>query len=144
MLRHPRWARVALLGAVLGLLPVCAEAQGSLASAAERARRAWQTHQPAELVGRSPRVTLSLPATAPAEALGPAQAMALFDDLFAQAVELEIVVRAVRSTRADAGYAELRRRFRLVGTQEVAAQTILLAFRQIGDVWLLAEVRVLQ
>jgi len=89
-------------------------------------------------------VTISLPATAPAEALGPAQAVALFEDLFAQAVELEIVVRAVRSTRADAGYAELRRRFRLDGTQDVAAQTILLAFRQIGDVWLLAEVRVLQ
>lgn len=120
-------------------------AQASLESAAERARRAWQAHEPADLVGRTDRLSVSLPAMAPSEALAPAQAIALFRDLFGKAVELETSIRAVRETAVGVeGYAELRRRFRAAGTQEVAQQTILLAFRRQSGQWVLHEVRVLE
>lgn len=140
-----RMSRGMLLGVLLCLFaPAVAAAQTTLAAAAERARRAWQAHHPEELVGRSPRLTLSLPAMAPADALEPAQATALFRELFSRGTELETVIRAVRTTGAGEGYVELRRRFRLAGTQEVAQQTVLLAFRLSGEQWLLAEVRVLE
>lgn len=140
-----RLIRIALLvaGFAAGSRVTPVQAQGSLAAAAERARRAWQSHQPEDLIGRSGKVTVSLPATAPSDALEPAQATALLKDVFDKATELETVIRAVRSTAPDAGYVELRRRFRLVGTQEVGQQTILLSYRRVGAVWFLGEVRVL-
>lgn len=141
-------ARVSLgvLVALVGLLGApAAAAQASLESAAERARRAWQAHAAADLVGRTDRLSVSLPAMAPSEALAPAQAIALFRDVFGKAVELEISIRAVRETAVGVeGYAELRRRFRAAGTQEVTQQTILLAFRRQGGQWVLHEVRVLE
>lgn len=137
-----RLGAVALL--LLAAVPAL-HAQASLESAAERARRAWQAHEPSDLVGRTDRLSVSLPATAPSEALAPAQAIALFRDLFGKAVELETSIRAVRETAIGVeGYAELRRRFRAAGTQEVAQQTILLAFRRQAGQWVLHEVRVLE
>src|SRR2546423_14809505 len=59
-------------GRVLGALllvaagaPAPARAQGSLAGAAERVRRAWLAHDVQAIVGQSPRVVLQIPGAEP-------------------------------------------------------------------------------
>lgn len=135
--------RVCCLLAVLGLPASSLSAQSTLAAAAERARRAWQAQQPAELIGRTERVTISMPGVVPSEALGAAQASAMFREVFAKATELETTIQQLTEVTPDEGSVELRRRFRPAGTQEVHRQVVLLAFRKRAGTWLLQEVRLL-
>lgn len=137
------WARyLAVLGLFAWPAPPAA-AQSTLAAAAERARRAWQAQQPAELIGRTERVTISMPGVVPSEALGAAQASAMFREVFARATELETTIQQMTEVTPDEGSVELRRRFRPAGTQEVRRQVVLLAFRKRAGTWLLQEVRLL-
>ena len=69
--------RQILMAVTLVGVPVGVMAQGSdLDQAAERARQAWASHNPAALVSNSPRLLIQLPGADPAVALGPAQAAA--------------------------------------------------------------------
>lgn len=135
--------RAIRLAGLLGLLTSPLAAQSTLAAAAERARRAWQAQQPAELIGRTDRVTISMPGVVPSEALGAAQASAMFREVFAKATELETTIQQLTEVTPDEGSVELRRRFRPAGTQEVRRQVVLLAFRKRAGTWLLQEVRLL-
>lgn len=135
--------RQILTALVLSIAPAITLAQGGdLAAAAERARRAWSSHNPAALVADSPRLLIQLPGADPAVALGPAQAAALLADFLASAQEVETVVLAAREVGPGRGYVELQRRYRVVGTQEVRAQVLLLGYRMDAGGWSLVEFRV--
>jgi hypothetical protein len=130
--------------AVLGLmaLPVSAVAQQGLEQAANRARRAWLSHNPAALVASSPRLLIQLPGADPSVALGPAQAAALLADFLEPAQEVEVVVRAAREVEPGRGYVELHRRYRVTGTQDIRSQVLLLGYRLERGGWSLVELRV--
>src|SRR5918998_2096777 len=116
---------------------------GRLVEAAERAREAWFTHDPAALIAESPRVLIQLPGADPSVALGPAQAAALLMDFVSSAQEVEVVVRAARQVESGRGYVELQRRYRLTGTQDVRSQVLLLGYRLGVGGWSLVEFRVI-
>ena len=126
------------------VLPASARAQAEpgLAVAAEQARSAWFAHDASGLVADSPRLLLQLPGADPSAALGPAQAAALLSDYLASAQEVEVVVRAAREVEPGRGYVELRRRYRVAGTQEVRVQSLLLGYRLARGGWSLVELRV--
>ena len=128
---------------LLLLPPVAGRAQeNSLDEAAEAARRAWFAHDPASLVGESPRLLVQLPGADPSIALGPAQAAALLADFLAPTQEVEVSVRAARQVEAGRGYVELLRRYRVAGTQDVRSQVLLLGYRRGRSGWSLVEFRV--
>jgi hypothetical protein len=122
--------------------PVSAMAQQGLEQAANRARRAWLSHNPAALVASSPRLLVQLPGADPSVALGPAQAAALLADFLEPALEVEVVVRAAREVEPGRGYVELHRRYRVAGTQDIRSQVLLLGYRMEGGGWSLVELRV--
>jgi hypothetical protein len=128
---------------ILVVAPASAAAQQSgLEHAAEQARRAWYTHNPAGLVANSPRLVIRLPGADPSVALGPAQAAALLADFLAPAQEVETLVRAAREVEPGRGYVELQRRYRVTGTQDVRDQVLLLGYRLDRGGWSLVELRV--
>jgi hypothetical protein len=116
---------------------------GALVEAAERAREAWFTHNPAALIAGSPRVLIQLPGADPSVALGPAQAAALLTDFLSPSQEVEVVVRAARQVETSRGYVELQRRYRVTGTQDVRSQILLLGYRRGAEGWSLVEFRVI-
>jgi hypothetical protein len=116
---------------------------GALVEAAERAREAWFTHNPAALIAGSPRVLVQLPGADPSVALGPAQAAALLADFLSPSQEVEVVVRAARQVETSRGYVELQRRYRVTGTQDVRSQILLLGYRRAAGGWTLVEFRVI-
>jgi hypothetical protein len=113
-----------------------------LDEAAERARQAWFSHDPAALVADSPRLLIQLPGADPSAALGPAQAAALLADFLAPAQEVETLVRAAREVGPGRGYVELQRLYRVAGTQDVRVQALLLGYRLEDGGWNLVELRV--
>ena len=124
-------------------LPTAGMAQDSrLDQAAERARRAWVAHNPAQLVADSPRLLIQLPGADPSVALGPAQAAALLGDFLAPAQEVETLVVAAREVGPGRGYVELQRRYRVSGTQNVRTQMLLLGYQLGKGGWSLVELRV--
>lgn len=116
-------------------------AQADLGQAAERARRAWVSHDAPGLVSGSPRILVQLPGTDPSGALGQAQAAALLRDYFASAQEVEAKVRSAREVEPGRGYVEIERRYRVAGTQDVRSQTLLLGYRMTPTGWILVELR---
>ena len=128
---------------LLMTLPVLVSAQeGDLRGAAERARRAWFTHDVGALVAESPRLVIQLPGAEPSVALGPDQAAALLSNFLDSGQEVETVVRAARQVGPSRGYVELQRRYRVAGTQNVQRQVLLLGYRRIQGGWTLVEFRV--
>jgi hypothetical protein len=132
-----------LITNAVGLRAQDGRLDGRLIEAAERAREAWLTHNPAALIAESPRVLIQLPGADPSVALGPAQAAALLLDFLSAAQEVEVVVRAARQVEAGRGYVELQRRYRVTGTQNVRSQVLLLGYRLGADGWSLVEFRVI-
>jgi hypothetical protein len=123
--------------------PVLVSAQqGDLRAAAERARRAWLSHDVGALVAESPRLVIQLPGAEPSVALGPDQAAALLSNFLDSGQEVETVVRAARQVGPSRGYVELQRRYRVAGTQNIRVQVILLGYRRIQGGWRLVEFRV--
>jgi hypothetical protein len=134
-----------MVGLALGvaLAPVAAHAQErDLDAAAELARQAWVSHDADGLVASSPRLLVQLPGADPSAALGPDQAAALLEDFLAPAQEVDVQIRAAREVEPGRGYVELRRKYRIAGTQEVRDQSLLLGYRQGTAGWLLVELRV--
>jgi hypothetical protein len=135
--------RPILIALAIATVPTASIAQGSdLDKAAERARQAWSSHNPAALVADSPRLLIQLPGADPAVALGPAQAAALLADFLAPAQEVETLVVAAREVGPGRGYVELQRRYRVAGTQNVRVQVLLLGYRLDPGGWSLVELRV--
>lgn len=119
-----------------------AMAQSRLLDHAEQARVAWQDHDVLAIVAGATRLRLHLPGMDASAPLGRAQAAAMIEEYLESADELAVTLR--RSEELDKGraYIELERRYRMVGTQEVLVQYLLLDLLRVGDDWLLVEIRV--
>ena len=127
---------------VLAVVPALGNAQGNdLDQAAEKARQAWFAHNTAALVAESPRLLIQLPGAEPSVALGPDQAAALLSNFLSNGQEVETVVRAAREVAPSQGYVELQRKYRVVGTQNVRTQVLLLGYRRSQGGWTLVEFR---
>jgi hypothetical protein len=131
----------AALALFLAAFAPVAAAQRDLGQAAERARSAWASHDAPALVSGSPRIFIQLPGTDPSGAFGQAQAIALLRDYFASTQEVDTNVRSAREVEPGRGYVELQRRYRVSGTQDVRAQTLLLGYRMTKEGWVLVELR---
>jgi hypothetical protein len=135
--------RAVLIALAVLLAPAIAPAQQArLADAAEEARQAWFAHDARGLVADAPRLLVQLPGADPSVALGPAQAAALLTDFMVQGQEVETVVQAAKEVEPGRGYVELRRRYRIAGTQDVRTQSLLLGYRLLGSGWRLVELRI--
>ncbi|HKP50155.1 MAG TPA: hypothetical protein VJU17_09095 [Gemmatimonadales bacterium] len=127
---------------ILAAAPALGNAQvNDLDQAAEKARKAWFAHNTAALVAESPRLLIQLPGAEPSVALGPDQAAALLSNFLSNGQEVETVVRAAREVAPSQGYVELQRKYRVVGTQNVRTQVLLLGYRRSQGGWTLVEFR---
>ena len=127
---------------LLAVAPALGNAQDNdLDQAAEKARQAWFAHNTAALVAESPRLLIQLPGAEPSVALGPDQAAALLSNFLSNGQEVETVVRAAREVAPSQGYVELQRKYRVVGTQNVRTQVLLLGYRRGQGGWTLVEFR---
>lgn len=135
--------RAVLIALAVLLAPAVAPAQQArLTDAAEEARQAWFAHDARGLVADAPRLLVQLPGADPSVALGPAQAAALLTDFMVQGQEVETVVQAAKEVEPGRGYVELRRRYRIAGTQDVRTQSLLLGYRLLRSGWRLVELRI--
>lgn len=131
-----------VMAMILAAAPALGNAQGNdLDQAAEKARQAWFAHNTAALVAESPRLLIQLPGAEPSVALGPDQAAALLSNFLSNGQEVETVVRAAREVAPSQGYVELQRKYRVVGTQNVRTQVLLLGYRRSQGGWTLVEFR---
>jgi len=131
-----------VMAMILASAPALGNAQGNdLDQAAEKARQAWFAHNTAALVAESPRLLIQLPGAEPSVALGPDQAAALLSNFLSNGQEVETVVRAAREVAPSQGYVELQRKYRVVGTQNVRTQVLLLGYRRSQGGWTLVEFR---
>jgi len=122
--------------------PLLGQAE-ALAEAGEVARDAW--HRQATEVMMEPAIEgirLQLPGADPSGTLSQAQGAALLAEYLSGAEEVETTVRAARVVAAGRGYVELRRRYRVAGTEEIRTETVLLGYREEADRWVLAELRI--
>ncbi len=116
-------------------------AQGSLADAAERARSAWLAHDPQHLIGQGGSVVLQIPGADASVPLDRAQASELLRRHWRNAVERSLTLRGVHELGSGKGYAELQRRYVVVGTSDERQETLFLGFRSGGGSWRLVELR---
>ena len=133
-----------LTAMMLSASPGSAQAPGDLSAAGESARAAWEKRDFGALLGSSTRIQLRLPGADPSTAVGQAQAVALLQAYVRGTREVELQVESAKEVGPDRAFVELRRRYRVDGTDEVRAEGVLLGYRRArGDGgWRLAELRV--
>lgn len=133
-----------LAALMLGAAPSQAQAPGDLSAAGESARVAWERRDFGALIGSGARIQLRLPGADPSTAVGQAQAVALLKAYVRGTLEVELKVESAREVGPDRAFVDLRRRYRIDGTEEVRTERILLGYRRArGDGgWRLAELRV--
>ncbi len=132
-----------LLVGLLLLLPATLRAQAvSLRTVAEQIRGFWQSQDSRGLVSQGSQLLLQLPEADPSAPVGRDQAAKLLRNYFNHADEVETRVTDVREMDGGLGLVELRRQFRVRGTQETQEQRILLSYHASGNGWTLVELRI--
>jgi hypothetical protein len=127
-----RWALVAL-AVVLAQDPK---------AALDRLRASWSRQDAAGIVAGATRVVVQLPGEAATAPLATEQAARALGRLFVDANEVGFEVDAVRSLGNETVYAEMRRRFRVRGSDGTVEQRVFAAFRLDGGRWRLVELRI--
>ena len=135
-----KWLIIALVFLVPG--PAPAQEVQPLRAVAEETRTYWLGQDAAGLVARSPQLVIQLPGADPSAPVQRQQASKLLRDFFERAEEVEIVLYDAREMEDGRGLVELRRRYRVRGTQDVREQLLLLSYRRSGKSWTLVELRV--
>jgi hypothetical protein len=107
-----------------------------------RLRTSWSRQDAAGVVTSSTRVVIQLPGEAATAPLSSDQAARALARLFVDATEIGLDVDTVRTLGHEAVYAEMRRRFRVRGSEGTMEQRVFAAFRLDGDRWRLQELRV--
>jgi hypothetical protein len=105
-------------------------------------REAWSRQDATGIVAGAPRVVVQLPGEAATAPLSADQAGRALDRLFRDASELGLDVDAVRTIASETIYAEMRRRFRVRGSEDTVVQRVFAAFRLEGGQWRLTELRI--
>jgi hypothetical protein len=130
----------------LWLIPAAMEAQQPprqpLREVAEASRAAWQRQDAAGLVAGSPQLIIQLPDADPSAPVQRRQASKLLEDFYHRAEEVETLLADARELDNGWGLVELRRRYRVKGTQDTREQRLLLSYRRSGRSWTLVELRV--
>ncbi len=135
--------QLALLILLAGMAsPAPGQDPPDLTRAAEAARRAWNSQNPAGLLGRASRVLLQLPGADPSAPVERPQAIAVLRDFFEGSSEVATSVKAAREVGQGRGFVELERRYRSGRSESVQVESVLLSYRLSGQDWILAEVRV--
>ncbi len=119
-------------------LALSADPQAAIA----RLRESWSRQDAAGVVAGVTRLVVQLPGQAATAPLSAEQAARALDRLFRDATEVGLDVDAVRTIGGEAVYAEMRRRFRVRGSEDTAVQRVFAAFRLEGGEWRLAELRI--
>ena len=122
--------------------PAASAGQEPLASVAKAAREAVMRGDFASLVPPNPAgVQLRLPGVEPSGNLGRAQANATLRDVFRRTETSEVTIEDFREVGGGRAFVELRREYRIQGSQSRKTQRILLSYRKNGAEWELVEVR---
>ena len=111
-------------------------------AAVDRLRQAWGEQDAAGVVAGASRVVVQLPGEAATAPLSSDQAARALERLFADATELGLDVDAVRTLGNETVYAEMRRRFRVRGSDGEVVQRLFAAFRLEDGRWRLVELRI--
>jgi hypothetical protein len=111
-------------------------------AAIDRLRASWSRQDAAGIVEGGTRVVVQLPGEAATAPLAAEQASRALGRLFVDATEIELEVDAVRPLGNETMYAELRRRFRVRGSDGTVQQRVFAAFRLDGARWRLVELRI--
>ena len=129
---------------LLGLAPVASAQQAPLPlrDVAEETRASWQRQDAAGLVAKSPQLIIQLPGADPSAPVQRQQAGKLLRDFFERAEEVGTILYDAREMDDGRGLVELRRRYRVKGTQDVREQLLLLSYRRSRRNWTLVELRV--
>jgi hypothetical protein len=136
-----RWVILALAAFLPGEIRA-QQAQLQLQAVAEQTRVSWQRQDAEGLVARSPQLLIQLPGADPSAPIQRQQAGKLLRDFFARSEEVETLLYDAREMDNGWGLVELRRRYRVKGTQDVREQLLLLSYRRSGKRWILVELRV--
>jgi len=115
--------------------------QSGLATAAQRTRAAWLSHDAAALLERSPGVILQIPGADPSSALRRQQAGELLARYLRTSIERSVEIATVREVEEGRGYVELVRRYSVTGTAEERRETVFVGLRRVGDWWVVVELR---
>lgn len=127
---------------LLALVPLALALLGNPQDAITRLRDAWARQDAGAVVAGATRVVVQLPGEAATAPLSAEQAARALDRLFRDATEVALEVDAVRALGTETVYAELRRRFRVRGSEATVAQRVFAAFRLEGGQWRLVELRI--
>jgi hypothetical protein len=111
-------------------------------AAIQRLRGAWAQQDAAGVVAGATRVVVQLPGEAPTAPLSAEQAARAVSRLFRDAAEVDMRVDAVRTIGGETVYAEMRRTFRVRGSDAAVVQRVFVAFRLDGARWRLVELRI--
>ncbi len=136
-----RWT-LAVLALALPGMALAQEDRVPLQVVAEETRGFWQRQDAAGIVARSSQLVIQLPGADPSAPVERRQAAKLLADFFERSEEVETVLSDAQELENGWGLVELRRRYRVRGTQEVRDQLLLLGYRQAGRSWALVELRV--
>ena len=112
------------------------------AGAIERLRASWSRHDATGMVAGATRVVVQLPGEAATAPLATEQAARALSRLFVDATEVGLEVDAVRPLGNETVYAEMRRLFRVRGSDGTVEQRVFAAFRLDGRRWRLVEIRI--
>jgi hypothetical protein len=111
-------------------------------AAIDRLRASWSRQDAAGIVAGATRVVVQLPGEAATAPLPTERAARALARLFVDATEVGLEVDAVRPLGNETVYAEMRRRFRVRGSDGTVEQRVFAAFRLDGDTWRLVELRI--
>jgi hypothetical protein len=111
-------------------------------AALARLRESWSRQDAAGIVAGATRVVVQLPGEPATAPLSAEQAARALDRLFRDATELGLEVDAVRTLGHETVYAEMRRQFRVRGSDGTVTQRVFAAFRLEGERWRLVELRI--
>lgn len=124
---------------LVALAAVLAQDPGA---AIDRLRAAWARQDAAGVVEGSTRVVVQLPGAAATVPLSAEQAARALNRLFTDATEVGLEVDTVRTLGNESVYAEMRRRFRVRGSDGTVVQRVFAAFRLEEGRWRLVELRI--
>jgi hypothetical protein len=110
--------------------------------AIERLRASWSRQDAAAVLEGSTRVVVQLPGEAATAPLGAEQASRALARLFVDVTEVALEVKATRRVSGETVYAEMKRRFRVRGSEGTVEQQVFAAFRLEEGRWRLVELRI--
>lgn len=119
------------------------DARDALAIAGESARSAWADREFARLFAGGTHVQLRLPGADPSAGVGQSQAVNLLQAYVRGTTDLAVDLVSAREVGTGRAFVDLRRRYRLDGTQEERVESVLLGYRRVGGGWRLVDLRVL-